>query len=109
MIGIIGNHQDTGFGTHLPKIVSNTRNLHRGCLRRFQLGTAQREFDTTGEHLHGTDLKGGLAGIHQDDLSRLFLLPAKIGEIDIGGRDLQLRSQCLAHVVIILEVGKKDC
>ena len=47
MIGIIGNHQDTGFGTHLPKIVSNTRNLHRGCLRRFQLGTSQRGIKLT--------------------------------------------------------------
>ena len=88
MVGIIGNHQDTGFSAHLLQIVGNTRDLHRSCLRGFQFRAAQREFDATGEHLHGTDFKRRLARIDQQDLSRFLRLAAEVGEINVGGRDL---------------------
>ena len=109
MVRIIGNHEDTGFGAQLLQVGGDTRNLHRSLLRGLQFGVAQREFDTTGKHLHGTNLKRCLTCINQCDLSSLFRFPAKVGEIDIGGRYLQLGGQCLTYVVIVLEVRQKNC
>ena len=109
MFRIIRNHEDTRVSdTRFLQVGSHSRHLHLNGLSWLNLTLLQIHLQAHRKHLHAADIQFRLTLIGNQNLTLQLLLSIETTQIEIGGRHLYLRSQCLLGWSHVLETRKKN-